>query len=130
MRHRFGHRKLGRDTAHRIALLRNLSATLIHHGHLSTTLARAKEVRPFVERLVTLGRRSDLAARRHALRILPQRKVVAHLFSEIAPRFLTRPGGYTRILKLGPRKGDGAPMARIEFVESGDGDAATAPDKK
>ncbi len=119
MRHRMGHRKLGRDTAHRIALLRNLSITLINHGHLSTTLAKAKEVRPFVERLVTLGRRSHLAARRRALRILPHRKVVAHLFSEIAPRFETRPGGYTRILKLGPRKGDGAPMARIEFVEPG-----------
>ena len=119
MRHRRGHRKLGRDTAHRLALLRNLSVTLIQHGHLSTTLAKAKEVRPFVERLVTLGRRSDLAARRRALRILPHRRVVAHLFSEIAPRFETRPGGYTRILKLEPRRGDGAPMARIEFVEQG-----------
>jgi len=124
MRHRSGHRKLGRETAHRLALLRNLSATLIHHGHLSTTLAKAKEVRPFVERLVTLGRRSDLAARRRALRILPRRQVVAHLFSEVAPRFENRPGGYTRILKLGPRKGDGAPMARIEFVEQGGESAA------
>ena len=117
MRHRVAHRKLGRTPSHRQALLRNLASTLIQHGHLRTTLAKAKEVRPFAERLVTLGRRSDLAARRRALQLLPQRKVVAHLFSEIAPRFAERPGGYTRILKLGPRKGDGAPMARIEFVE-------------
>ncbi len=117
MRHRMGHRKLGRDAAHRIALLRNLSISLITHGHLSTTLAKAKELRPFVEKLVTLGRRGHLAARRRALQILPHRHVVARLFSEVAPRFESRPGGYTRILKLGPRKGDGAPMARIEWVE-------------
>ena len=117
MRHRVAHRKLGRRPSHRRALLRNLSATLIEHGRLRTTLAKAKEVRPFVERLVTLARRSDLAARRRALRILPRKAVVGHLFREIAPRVGDRPGGYTRILKLGPRKGDGAPMARIEFVD-------------
>ncbi len=117
MRHRLAHRKLGRSSAHRRALLRNLSATLIEHGHLRTTLAKAKEVRPFVERLVTLGRRTDLHARRRALQILPRKAIVAHLFSEVGPKFTDRPGGYTRILKLGPRKGDGAPMARIEFVD-------------
>ncbi len=117
MRHQMAHRKLGRRPSHRRALLRNLAATLIEHGHLRTTLAKAKEVRPFVERLVTLGRRSDLAARRRALQILPRKTVVRHLFSEVAPRFQERPGGYTRILKLGPRQGDGAPMARIEFVD-------------
>lgn len=117
MRHRMAHRKLGRRPSHRRALLRNLAATLIEHGHLRTTLAKAKEVRPFVERLVTLGRRSDLAARRRALQILPRKQVVRHLFSDVAPRFQERPGGYTRILKLGPRQGDGAPMARIEFVD-------------
>lgn len=117
MRHRKAHRKLGRRPSHRRALLRNLAATLIRHGHLRTTLAKAKEVRPFVERLVTLARRSDLAARRRALQVLPQKEVVRHLFSEVGPKFQTRPGGYTRILKLGPRAGDGAPMARIEFVE-------------
>ena len=117
MRHQLAHRELGRRPSHRRALLRNLAATLIEHGHLRTTLAKAKEVRPFVERLVTLGRRSDLAARRRALRILPRKQVVRHLFSEVAPRFQERPGGYTRILKLGPRQGDGAPMARIEFVD-------------
>lgn len=117
MRHRNAHRKLGRRPSHRRALLRNLAATLIRHGHLRTTLAKAKEVRPFVERLVTLARRSDLAARRRALQVLPQKEVVRHLFSEVGPKFQTKPGGYTRILKLGPRAGDGAPMARIEFVE-------------
>lgn len=117
MRHRNAHRKLGRRPSHRRALLRNLAATLIRHGHLRTTLAKAKEVQPFVERLVTLARRSDLAARRRALQVLPQKEVVRHLFSEVGPKFQTRPGGYTRILKLGPRAGDGAPMARIEFVE-------------
>ena len=117
MRHRIAHRKLGRRPSHRRALLRNLAATLIEHGHLRTTVAKAKEVRPFVERLVTLGRRSDLAARRRALQILPRKQVVGKLFDDVAPRFADRPGGYTRILKLGPRQGDGAPMARIEFVE-------------
>ena len=117
MRHQIAHRKLGRRPSHRRALLRNLAATLIEHGHLRTTLAKAKEVRPFVERLVTLGRRSDLAARRRALQVLPRKLIVRHLFSEVAPRFQDRPGGYTRILKLGPRQGDGAPMARIEFVD-------------
>ena len=117
MRHRVAHRKLGRNPAHRRALLRNLAATLIEHGRLRTTLAKAKEVRPFVERLVTLGRRSDLAARRRALQILPRKTVVSQLFRKVAPKFQQRPGGYTRILKLGPRKGDGAPMARIEFVD-------------
>ena len=117
MRHQMAHRKLGRRPSHRRALLRNLAATLIEHGHLRTTLAKAKEVRPFVERLVTLGRRSDLAARRRALQILPRKAVVRHLFSEVGPRFQERPGGYTRILQLGPRQGDGAPMARIEFVD-------------
>lgn len=117
MRHQMAHRKLGRRPSHRRALLRNLAATLIEHGHLRTTLAKAKEVRPFVERLVTLGRRSDLAARRRALQILPRKQVVRQLFSDVGPRFQERPGGYTRILKLGPRRGDGAPMARIEFVD-------------
>ena len=117
MRHRVAHRKLGRTPSHRKALLRNLAAALIEHGHLRTTLAKAREVRPFAERLVTLGRRNDLAARRRAMQILPRKEIVRHLFHEVAPRFLNRPGGYTRILKLGPRKGDGAPMARIEFVD-------------
>ncbi|HEY7699316.1 MAG TPA: 50S ribosomal protein L17 [Vicinamibacteria bacterium] len=117
MRHRSAHRKLGRKTEHRISLLRNLAASLISHGRIRTTEAKAKELRPFVEKLVTLGKRDSLHARRHALSILPQREVVTKLFSDVSPRFSERPGGYTRILKLAHRQGDGASMAFIEFVD-------------
>ena len=117
MRHRSAHRKLGRKTEHRISLLRNLAASLISHGRVRTTEAKAKELRPFVEKLVTLGKRDSLHARRHALSILPRREVVTKLFSDVSPRFSERPGGYTRILKLVHRQGDGASMAFIEFVD-------------
>jgi large subunit ribosomal protein L17 len=117
MRHRSAHRKLGRKTEHRISLLRNLAASLISHGRIRTTEAKAKELRPFVEKLVTLGKRDSLHARRHALSILPRREVVTRLFSDVSPRFSERPGGYTRILKLAHRQGDGASMAFIEFVD-------------
>jgi len=117
MRHRSAHRKLGRKTEHRISLLRNLAASLISHGRIRTTEAKAKELRPFVEKLVTLGKRDSLHARRHALSILPRREVVTKLFSDVSPRFSERPGGYTRILKLVHRQGDGAAMAFIEFVD-------------
>lgn len=117
MRHRSAHRKLGRRTEHRISLLRNLAASLISHGRIRTTEAKAKELRPFVEKLVTLGKRDSLHARRHALSILPRREVVTKLFSDVSPRFSERPGGYTRILKLAHRQGDGASMAFIEFVD-------------
>jgi len=117
MRHRSAHRKLGRKTEHRISLLRNLAASLISHGRIRTTVAKAKELRPFVEKLVTLGKRDSLHARRHALSILPRREVVTKLFSDVSPRFSERPGGYTRILKLAYRQGDGASMAFIEFVD-------------
>lgn len=117
MRHRVAHRKLGRTTEHRLALLRNLAASLISHERIRTTEAKAKELRPFVERLVTLGKRDSLHARRRALAILPRKDSVKKLFGEISPRFAERPGGYTRILKLGPRQGDGALMAFIEFVD-------------
>jgi large subunit ribosomal protein L17 len=117
MRHRSAHRKLGRKTEHRISLLRNLAASLISHGRIRTTEAKAKELRPFVEKLVTLGKRDSLHARRHALSILPRREVVTKLFSDVSPRFSERPGGYTRILKLAHRQGDGASMAFIEFVD-------------
>jgi large subunit ribosomal protein L17 len=117
MRHRSAHRKLGRKTEHRISLLRNLAASLISHGRIRTTEAKAKELRPFVEKLVTLGKRDSLHARRHALSILPRREVVTKLFSDVSPRFSERPGGYTRILKLVHRQGDGASMAFIEFVD-------------
>jgi large subunit ribosomal protein L17 len=131
MRHRSAHRKLGRKTEHRISLLRNLAASLISHGRIRTTEAKAKELRPFVEKLVTLGKRDSLHARRHALSILPRREVVSKLFSDVSPRFSERPGGYTRILKLAHRQGDGASMAFIEFVDfKFDGAAAGKPEAK
>ncbi len=117
MRHRSAHRKLGRKSEHRISLLRNLAASLISHGRIRTTEAKAKELRPFVEKLVTLGKRDSLHARRRALSIIPRREVVSKLFSDVSPRFSERPGGYTRILKLAHRQGDGASMAFIEFVD-------------
>ena len=117
MRHRVAHRKLGRTTEHRLSLLRNMAASLITHERIRTTVAKAKELRPFVEKLVTLGNRDSLHARRRALSILSSKTVVRRLFSDVSPRFSERPGGYTRILKLGPRQGDGAPMAFIEFVD-------------
>jgi large subunit ribosomal protein L17 len=130
MRHRSAHRKLGRKTEHRISLLRNLAASLISHGRIRTTEAKAKELRPFVEKLVTLGKRDSLHARRHALSILPRRDVVTKLFGDVSPRFSERPGGYTRILKLAHRQGDGASMAFIEFVDyKFEGAASGKPDK-
>ena len=90
---------------------------MIQHERIRTTITKAKELRPFVEKLVTLGKKDSLHARRRALSILPQKDAVRRLFGEVSPRFSERPGGYTRILKLGPRSGDGAPMAFIEFVD-------------
>jgi large subunit ribosomal protein L17 len=118
MRHRVAHRKLGRTTPHRIALLRNLATALFERERIRTTLPKAKEVRPFAERLITLARREDdrLHARRLAARDIHDRKVVKKLFDSIGPRFATRPGGYTRIMRLGPRQGDGAEMAILELV--------------
>jgi large subunit ribosomal protein L17 len=118
MRHRVAHRKLGRTTPHRIALLRNLATALFERERIRTTLVKAKEVRPFAERLITLARREDdrLHARRLAARDIQDRAVVKKLFDTIGARYATRPGGYTRILRLGPRPGDGAEMALIELV--------------
>ena len=118
MRHRVAHRKLGRTTPHRIALLRNLTTALFERERIRTTLVKAKEVRPYAERLITLARREDdrLHARRLAARSIHDRKVVKKLFDDIGARYATRPGGYTRILRLGPRPGDGAEMAFIELV--------------
>ena len=122
MRHRVAHRKLGRTTPHRIALLRNLTTALFERERIRTTLVKAKEVRPFAERLITLARREDdrLHARRLAARHVHDRRVVKKLFDDIAPRFEDRNGGYCRVLKLGPRKGDGAEMAIIELVDRDD----------
>jgi large subunit ribosomal protein L17 len=117
MRHQRAGRKLGRDAAHRKALYANLTASLIEHGRIKTTVAKAKEVRPVAEEMITLGRRGDVPARRQALKFLRSQDVVHKLFSEVGPRFADRPGGYSRIVKLGPRQGDAAEMAYLELVD-------------
>jgi len=121
--------KLGRTTAHRDALLANQVCSLIEHGRIKTTLAKAKAVRPLAEKLVTLGKRGDLHARRLAAGKLGQKDAVKKLFAEIAPRSADRKGGYTRITKLGPRMSDSAPMAYIEWVDL-PGSGETAPEAK
>jgi large subunit ribosomal protein L17 len=143
MRHRVAHRKLGRVTEHRISLLRNQATALLRHEHIETTVPKARELRPFVERLITVAKRGIAAgdaekklmnARRHVSEDLADQKVVDKLFAEVAPRFQARPGGYTRLLKVGPRRGDSADMARIELVGSeynpnleAEGEGAEAP---
>lgn len=109
--------RLGSGPAHQKALLSNLAAALFEHESITTTEAKAKRLRPFAERLITFARRGDLHARRQALAKIPDKGVVHTLFSDIGPRFASRDGGYTRITKIGPRKGDNAPMAVIELVE-------------
>src|SRR5512145_1232358 len=120
MRHRVAHRKLGRITPHRTALLRNLASALIDKERIRTTLMKAKELRPYAERLITLAKREDgrLHARRIVARDVQDATLVKKLFDDLGPRFATRPGGYTRILRLGPRKGDGAEMAIVELLGS------------
>lgn len=117
MRHRKKGRKLSRSVPHRRATLRNMATNLFRHGRIETTTAKAKELRPYAERLITLARRGDLHARRQAARKIQDREVLGKLFDDIGPQFQERPGGYTRILKLGHRKGDAADMALIELVE-------------
>lgn len=116
MRHRYGHRKLGRNSSHRQATLANLASSLIEHERITTTVVKCKELRSYVEPLVTLAKRGDLHARRQAIAKLHKPTIVKKLFDEIGPQFSDRPGGYTRILKLGRRRGDNASMALIEFV--------------
>jgi len=118
MRHNVGYRKLGRTSSHRRALLRNLATDLFRHERLKTTMPKARELRPFAEKLITLARRDDLHARRQVLRQISDKTVVKKLFDTLGPRFAARPGGYTRALKLGPRPGDGADMAIVELVGS------------
>jgi large subunit ribosomal protein L17 len=120
MRHRVAHRKLGRITPHRIALLRNLATALFERERIRTTLPKAKELRPYAERLITLAKREDdrLHARRLVLRDIQDPAIVKKLFDNLGARYATRPGGYTRILRLGPRKGDGAEMAIVELLGS------------
>ena len=117
MRHARSGKKLGRDSAHRKALYSNLAGALITHGRIETTEAKAKAVRPYAEKLITLGKRGDLHARRQAMAELRSNDVVHKLFADIAPRFSERNGGYTRVVKLGPRQGDAAQMALIELVD-------------
>ena len=119
MRHRRSGRKLGRDASHRKALFSNMAASLFEHGRIRTTEAKAKELRPIVEKLITLARSdpSDVAAQRNAVAFLRSKDAVHRLFHEVAPRFTERPGGYTRIIKIGPRPGDAAPMVYIELVD-------------
>jgi large subunit ribosomal protein L17 len=117
VRHKRAGKKLGRDSAHRKALYSNLAGALIEHGRIQTTEAKAKAVKPFAEKMITLGKRGDLSARRQALAALRSNDVVYRLFAEIAPRFAERPGGYTRIIKLGQRQGDAAEMVYLELVD-------------
>ncbi len=127
MRHNVAHRKLGRVTEHRLAMIRNQAIALLRHERIETTLPKAKELRPFVERLITIAKRGvaaaeakgkTLTARRQVLAEIPDVEVVGKLFSTIAPRFAERPGGYTRILRVGFRRGDGAEVAQVELVGS------------
>lgn len=116
MRHRRKGRQLSRTAQHRRAMLRNMATSLFQHDGVETTVAKAKELRPFAERLITLARRGDLHARRQVERHIRDKKISGKLFGELGPRFASRPGGYTRIVKLGHRLGDGAEMARIELL--------------
>ena len=117
VRHARSGKKLGRDSAHRKALYANLAGALIEHGRIKTTVTKAKAVKPIAEQMITLGRRGDLHARRQATAFLRSRDVVHKLFAEVAPRFKDRPGGYSRIVKIGPRPGDAAEMVYLELVD-------------
>jgi large subunit ribosomal protein L17 len=128
MRHGHGHRKLNRTHAHREAMLANMACSLIEHEQIKTTLPKAKEIRPYVEKLVTLAKRGDLHARRLALAQIKQEEAVKKLFDALAKRYAERPGGYTRVLKAGFRYGDMAPMAIVELVDR-DKDAKGAADR-
>ncbi len=127
MKHRVAGRKLGRRSSHRLAMLRNLATALFERERIQTTLMKAKELRPFAEKLVTMAKKETLHARRLILRHIHDREVVAKLFETLSARFAQRPGGYTRIIKLGPRRGDAAEMAIIELVGS---EALTSKKKK
>jgi large subunit ribosomal protein L17 len=117
VRHRKSGRKLGRDASHRKALYANLTSALIEHGRIKTTAAKAKEVRPVAEQMITLGRRGGVPARRQALKFLRSQDVVHKLFSDVGPRFADRDGGYSRIVRIGPRLGDAAEMVYLELVD-------------
>jgi large subunit ribosomal protein L17 len=116
MRHRVAGRKLSRDTAHRIAMYRNLVTDLLRYERVVTTEAKAKEARALAENMITLGKEGSLHSRRQAISFITDKKVVAKVFDELAPRYAQRVGGYTRLIRLGPRNGDGALMVRMELV--------------
>jgi len=116
MRHKVAGRKLSRSTDHRMALYRNLVTDLLRYEKIVTTEAKAKETRPLAEKVITLGKQGNLHARRQALAFVLDKQVVDKVFTELGPRYAQRPGGYTRVTKLGPRLGDGAPMAQLELV--------------
>jgi len=116
MRHRKAGGKLGRPTAHRLALLRNQVTDLLRHEHIVTTEAKAREVQRLTEKVITLGKKGSLHARRQALGVVYEESIVDKTFTALAERYNQRPGGYTRLIKLGPRKGDAAPQARLELV--------------
>lgn len=124
MRHRQSNRKLNRTTSHRLAMFRNMSNSLLRHEVIKTTLPKAKELRRFVEPLITLGKEPSVANHRLAFDRLRDREMVVKLFGELGPRYKARPGGYLRILKYGFRVGDNAPMALVELVDRPEGDAA------
>jgi large subunit ribosomal protein L17 len=117
VRHHRAGRKLGRDASHRKALYANLAGALIVHGRIKTTVTKAKAVRPIAEQMITLGRRGDLHARRQAMAFLRSQEVVHRLFADVAPRFKERSGGYSRIVRIGPRPGDAAEMAYLELID-------------
>ena len=130
MRHLNAGRKLNRTAAHRKALFRNLVTSLLQHEHVRTTDAKAKELRRFADRMITLGKRGTLHARRQALSYIRSRAVVTKLFDEIATRFRERPGGYTRLVKIGPRHGDAASMSVVELTDRGETARAEAERKR
>jgi len=127
MRHRKVSRRLGLDMEHHFAILRNQVTDLFRHGRITTTLAKAKELRRVADKMITLAKRGDLASRRRALAFIKDKAIVRKLFTELRVRYMDRPGGYTRVVKLGPRRGDGAMMAIVELVEE---KLSTKPSKK
>ncbi|MCA9829700.1 MAG: 50S ribosomal protein L17 [Dehalococcoidia bacterium] len=129
MRHRLNGRHFGRPTDHRLAMYRNLVTDLLRHERITTTEAKAKEIRPMAEKMITLGKRGDVHARRQALAFMYDTKVVKKVFDEIAPRMANRPGGYTRITAIEARKGDGAKVASIELIDFVDAPATPRPQR-
>lgn len=130
MYHRIAGRKLGRKADHKNALMKNLVTSLIMHERIETTVAKAKELKMLADKMITLGKKGDLAALRHAVKNIQTKEAVGKLFSELAPRFNGRNGGYTRVLKYRTRRGDGAPTAIIEWVESAAAPVVPSPEKK